>query len=94
MLNQKQKKNKNYQVYLLECSDGTYYTGVSNDIPNRLHVHSKGKGSKYVAGRLPFVLIAISRLMNKSDAYKFERLVKDLPRIKKPQAVRSLGRIK
>lgn len=94
MQNQKTINKKDYQVYLIECNDTTYYTGITNNIPNRLHVHSKGKGSKYVAGRLPFVLIAVSRLMTKSEALKFERLVKQLPRDKKPKAVRSLGRIK
>ena len=93
-MDQEKTNKKDYQVYLLECSDTTYYTGITNDLPNRLHVHSKGKGSKYVAGRLPFVLIAVSRLMNKSEAFRFERLVKQLPRNEKPKAVKSLGRIK
>lgn len=88
------KTDKDYQVYLLECSDETYYTGITNDLPNRLHIHSKGKGSKYVAGRLPIRLIAISRTMTKSEALKFERMVKKLSRDNKPSAVRSLGRIK
>jgi len=91
---EQEKSKKEYQVYLLECSDTTYYTGITNDIPNRLHVHSKGKGSRYVAGRLPFILIAVSRLMTKSDALKYERMIKKIPRENKPKTVRSLGRIR
>ena len=42
---------KKWFVYILECKDGTYYTGTSNDVEVRMETHAKGKGSKYVCRR-------------------------------------------
>ena len=39
---------KKWFVYILECKDGTYYTGISNDVEKRMEAHQNGKGSKYV----------------------------------------------
>ena len=43
-------------VYILECRDGTLYTGCTDDIPRRLAMHNAGKGAKYTRGRGPLIL--------------------------------------
>jgi len=76
----KMSKPKEYQdkwvVYLLECSDGTYYCGVTNNIYWRLEEHNEGEGAKYTRGRTPVDLIAISPRMSRSSALQMEILVK------------------
>ena len=43
-------------TYMLQCSDGTYYTGWTNDIAKRLKTHNEGKGAKYTEPDLPVTL--------------------------------------
>src|SRR5690606_37710120 len=45
-------------LYLLECGDGSWYAGISNDLDARLRVHAAGRGARYTRGRGPFTLIA------------------------------------
>lgn len=78
-----EKKSKDWQVYILECKDGSYYTGITNQLEERLKAHSLGKGSKYVASRRPFTLVYSEQAASKSDALKREHAVKRLSRDKK-----------
>lgn len=48
---------KNAFVYILECGDGTYYTGWTTDIDNRTRTHNSGNGAKYTRSRLPVKLV-------------------------------------
>ena len=70
-------------VYILECLDGSYYTGVTNDVDNRMSAHANGKGSKFVAAKGFGRLLAVQECKNKSDACKAEYWVKKLPRSEK-----------
>jgi putative endonuclease len=74
---------KQWVVYILECLDGSYYTGVTNDIEKRMKVHSSGKGSKYVKNKGFSHLIATKNCKDKSDACKAEYWIKKLPRNEK-----------
>ena len=59
-------------MYVLECRDGSYYTGYTTDVRKRLAVHNSGKGAKYTRARLPVKLISLM-IHNKSlqvQAYK------------------------
>jgi len=67
-------------VYILECLDGSYYTGVTNDVDKRMNAHAIGKGSKYVYGKGFKKLITAIPYKNKSTAYKAEYQIKKLPR--------------
>jgi putative endonuclease len=69
--------------YILECSDGTLYTGITTDIEKRISTHNKGKGAKYTKARLPVVLKWVTKCENKSEASKLEWKIKQLPRSKK-----------
>jgi putative endonuclease len=75
-------------VYLVECRDGSYYTGVARDVERRIAEHNAGRGARYTRGRGPVVVVAASRAMEKRAAYRLEHAVKQLPRRRKPAAVR------
>jgi len=67
----------------LECSDGSFYTGITNDIDKRMNAHSSGKGSKYVAKKGFKELLKTKECKNKSEACKCEYHIKKLPRNQK-----------
>lgn len=71
--------------YILECSDGTYYTGWTIDIDRRVSQHNEGKGAKYTKTRRPVKLVYVESLPDKIAALKRERAIKALPRKKKIQ---------
>jgi putative endonuclease len=73
-------------VYVLECSDGSYYTGMTNDLDKRIATHNAGKGSRYTRGRLPVKLLKSYLVNSKSEALKLEHRIKKLPKEKKLNA--------
>ena len=77
-------KEKKWCVYLLECLDGSYYTGVTNDLRKRMNAHKSGKGSKYVRRKGFGHLIAARACNNKSDAFRAEYVIKQMLRKEKP----------
>jgi putative endonuclease len=70
-------------VYLLECSDGSYYTGITNNLDRRIKQHNKGKGAKYTKGRGPVILKCYLLVATKSEALKIEYKIKKLSRSEK-----------
>lgn len=69
---------------MIELSDGSLYTGITNHIEHRLDLHKKGRGSKYVKSRLPIVaLVYLEHVDDKSTALKREREIKKMRRNKK-----------
>jgi putative endonuclease len=77
--------NAEWHVYLLECADGTYYCGVTNDVERRVDQHN-GKlpgGAKYTRSRQPVKLSASCRCKSKSAAYSLEHTVKSKVRSEK-----------
>jgi putative endonuclease len=68
---------------MLECSDSTIYTGITNDLERRIKVHNSGKGSKYVKTRLPVKLVWNTESENRSEASKLEIKIKKLSRVQK-----------
>ena len=80
-------KNLTYFIYILECCDGSLYTGVTNDIKNRMEMHQSGKGAKYVRAHMPFKLIYKEEFKTKSEALKREIEIKKLKRASKLELV-------
>ena len=80
---------KQWLVYILQCGDGTLYTGVTDDLPRRLEMHSSGKGAKYTRGRSPLTLVYRENVPSYSDALKREYRIKQLPRIEKLKLIES-----
>ena len=72
-----------YFVYILKCSDGSFYTGITNDLEKRIATHRSGKGSKYIRAHLPVEIVYREKLQTKSDALKREREIKSWSREKK-----------
>ena len=72
-----------WYVYIVECSDGTLYTGISTDVEKRVLTHNKGKGAKYCKTRLPVVLRAYFEVENRSQASKEEYRIKQLTKEEK-----------
>lgn len=73
----------NHYIYILECSDGTLYTGYTNDLNKRLATHNEGKGAKYTKSRLPVKRVYEEVYDTKSDALKREYAIKQLSRFQK-----------
>lgn len=74
-----------WQVYLLQCADGTYYCGVARDAQKRLLQHNGQLpgGARYTASRRPVALLAKVELAGRGNALRFEAVVKRQPRRKK-----------
>ena len=72
-----------YEVYLLECSDGTLYTGIARDAAKRLAIHNSGRGAKYTRSRLPVVLRYRETQPDKSTALRREMEIKRMTRADK-----------
>ena len=75
-------------VYILECNDGTLYTGWTNDIDKRFKAHKDGKGAKYTKGRRPLKLVYLEELETKSEALKRENEIKKMTKDKKRQLIK------
>lgn len=65
-------------LYMLECSDNSIYTGITNNIEKRIKMHESGKGAKYLRGRLPIKLLHKEVFLSRSDASKREILIKKM----------------
>ena len=70
-------------VYMVKCSDNTYYTGWTTDPAHRLATHNAGKGAKYTRPRLPVTLIYLEQQPSKSAALSRENAIKKLTRQEK-----------
>lgn len=79
-------------VYILRCSDGSYYTGWTNDLDQRFLMHNSGKGAKYTKSRLPVELIYFEKCADKSEALKREYAIKQLTRKEKEKLIASKDR--
>lgn len=64
-----------YSVYILECSDGTYYTGFTQSFEKRLKAH-QNKEVSYTKSRLPITVNFVGKFNDKQKAYDFERYLK------------------
>ena len=70
-------------VYILECVDGSLYTGITNNLDSRIAAHENGSGAKYTRGRGPFVIRYTEYCVSRSEASKREIAIKALSRLEK-----------
>ena len=70
-------------MYVVECRDGSYYTGYTTDVKKRIAVHNSGKGAKYTRARLPVKLIYVQGFDSKEEAMSAEALLKRKKRAQK-----------
>jgi putative endonuclease len=73
--------------YILECADGTYYTGWTTDPERRVKQHNKGTGARYTKTRRPVRLVYLEEQPDKVTALKRELAIKKLKRIQKSKLV-------
>ena len=73
-------EQKSHYMYVLECADGSLYTGYAVDVQARLAAHNAGKGAKYTRARLPVSLLAYAEFASKHDAMHAEYIFKQLSR--------------
>ncbi|MFB6171975.1 MAG: GIY-YIG nuclease family protein [Haloarculaceae archaeon] len=74
-------------VYVLECADGTLYTGYTTDVERRVAEHDAGEGAKYTRGRTPVDLVHVESYASRSAAMSREHEVKQLSRAAKDRLV-------
>ena len=79
--------DKQWSVYIVECADGTLYTGISNNVNKRVLAHNNGKGAKYTKTRLPVVLMYSKEVGDRSEASKLEYKTKKLTRKQKLELI-------
>lgn len=82
--------------YILECSDGTYYTGWTTDPERRVKQHNKGVGARYTKTRRPVRLVYLEEQLSRVDAMKREVAIKKMKRIGKKNLIEEYqqGKIK
>ncbi|WP_193569684.1 GIY-YIG nuclease family protein [Haloarcula sp. JP-Z28] len=78
-----------YHVYVLRCSDDTFYTGYTTDVERRVREHDAGDGAKYTRGRTPVELIHVESFDSQSDAMSREYEIKQYSRAEKERLVES-----
>jgi len=75
-------------VYILQCSDSTFYTGITTDLDRRVHEHNESsKGAKYTRGRRPVCLVYSCNFPDKSAAASEEYRIRILSRKAKRQLI-------
>lgn len=76
-----------WYVYIIQCKDGTYYTGITTNVERRLKEHNSGTGAKYTRSRSPVELEEYKEFKDRSEASKEEARIKKLTRIKKEKLI-------
>jgi putative endonuclease len=88
-LSAKIERKGSFYVYILECRDGSYYTGYTSNIKNRLKLHNSGRGAKYTRDRRPLRLVWVKKYSYFKRAFRRELEIKRLSRKKKEQLISS-----
>ena len=76
-------RRKQHFVYILECADGTLYTGYTTEPERRLAEHNEGSGAKYTRVRLPVKMVYTAAFQTRGEAMKEEARIKQLTRAAK-----------
>lgn len=77
-----------YFCYILECADGSLYTGLTTDPERRLHQHTSGRGARYTRAHPPVSLAVVEEHPDLVSAMRRERALKALPRRRKLELMR------
>ncbi len=77
------KRKGIFHVYIVQCIDGTYYTGSTKNLEERIELHNKGNGAKYLRAKLPVKLVYAKKYSYYKNVLHAERNIKKLTREKK-----------
>lgn len=86
----KEESEKNY-TYIVQCSDGSLYTGWTNNLDRRIAQHNAGRGAKYTKSRLPVTLVYYEVFSTKQEAMRREYAIKQLDRKEKMELIENKG---
>jgi len=79
-----------YHLYILQCADGTLYTGITTDLKRRVVEHNESKlGARYTVARRPVKLIFSQKFKSRSEASKEENRIKRLKRSEKWELIKN-----
>lgn len=87
-MRRKLKREGKFYVYIVQCSDNTFYTGYTPDIEKRIVLHNNGKGAKYTRDRLPVRLVWCKEYKYFKKAFLLEKKIKGLTRLQKEKLIR------
>ena len=76
-----------WSVYILRCSDGTFYTGITKDIGKRTQAHNQGRGARYTRCRRPVKLVYMEPALDRPSALRREAQIKRLSRARKKELI-------
>jgi putative endonuclease len=79
-----------YYVYILLCSDGSFYTGYTKNVDERVRLHSCGKGARYTKMHKPKRVAYVETLLSRAEAMKREKAIKKLSHQDKLELTRSV----
>ena len=77
-----------HSIYIVQCADGSLYTGYSTDVAKRVATHNRGKGAKYTRSRLPVTLVHQEHYVTKTLAMSREYAIKQMTRAQKLKLIR------
>jgi len=81
------KKKTTRFVYIIKAADGTYYTGMTKDVANRLALHESGKGAKFLRGRMPLALVYCEKCSSIKTAMVRELQIKKYSKKQKQKLI-------
>jgi putative endonuclease len=84
---------KEWYFYIVKCSDSSFYSGISDNVEQRVKKHNSGKGAKYTSVRRPVILVYKEKYPNVSEARKREAQIKNWSRGKKEQLIAGFPRL-
>jgi len=77
-----------WHIYIIKCKDGLLYTGITNNLEQRIKAHNSGNGCKFTRCRIPVKLVYSEKSLNRSSASKREAEIKSLTREKKVELIK------
>lgn len=83
------RRKGRFFAYIVQCRDGTYYTGYTQNLEERVLLHNSGKGAKYLRGKSPVKLVYAKQYRYYKNALNAERRIKELTRKRKSKLVKS-----
>ena len=89
-MTEERNPDRNY-TYILRCTDGTFYTGWTNNLEHRIQTHNAGCGGKYTRSRLPVELVYFEVYSTKKEAMSREYAIKRLGRVEKLRLIETFS---
>ncbi len=90
-MRKKIKRKDIFYVYIVKCRNGTYYTGYTNNLENRIKLHNKGDGAQYLKGKAPVKLVYAKEYKYYRNALSAEKNMKKLTRKEKEVLIENYG---